>query len=128
MSFLFGRSWRLFIAWRAFENVIHNFLGNRKHPDYMNMVNELLRSFQQLGCKMSIKVHFLHSHLDEFPPNLGDMSDEQGERFHQDIKMMQDRYQGRWDQHMMADYCWNLRRDCASSSHSRKSTKRKFLE
>lgn len=115
-------------AWRAFENVVHNFLGNRKHPDYMNMVDELLRSFQQLGCNMSIKVHFLHSHLDEFPPNLGDMSDEQGERFHQDIKTMEDRYQGRWDQHMMADYCWNIRRDCASSSHSRKSTKRKFLE
>ena len=36
---------------------------------------------------MSIKVHFLHSHLDRFPENLGDVSDEQGERFPQGIKL-----------------------------------------
>ena len=28
---------------------------------------------------MSIKVHYLHSHLDNFPDNCGDYSDEQGE-------------------------------------------------
>ncbi|EFN85286.1 hypothetical protein EAI_02819, partial [Harpegnathos saltator] len=26
--------------------------------------------------------------------------------FHQDIKEMEKRYQGRWDIHMLADYCW----------------------
>ena len=35
---------------------------------------------------MSVKVHYLHSHLDFFPANLGHMSEEQDERFHQDIK------------------------------------------
>ena len=44
---------------------------------------------------MSVKVHFLHSHLDYFPENLGAMSEEQGERFHQDLKTMEKRYQGR---------------------------------
>ncbi|GBM72637.1 hypothetical protein AVEN_238222-1 [Araneus ventricosus] len=39
------------------------------------------------------------------------VSDEQGERFHQDIKEMERRYQGRWDVNMMADYCWCLKRD-----------------
>ena len=34
-----------------------------------------------------------HSHLDFFPPNLGAVSDEQGERFHQDIAIMEKRYQ-----------------------------------
>ena len=43
-----------------------------------------------------------------FPENFGDTSEEQGQRFHQDIKTMEDRYQGRWDIHMMADYWWNL--------------------
>ncbi|GBO44042.1 hypothetical protein AVEN_5001-1 [Araneus ventricosus] len=37
---------------------------------------------------MSLKVHFLDSHLDYFPENLGVVSEEQGERFHQDIKEM----------------------------------------
>ena len=44
---------------------------------------------------MSIKVHFLDNHLERFPENLGDFSEEQGERFHQDIKVMEERYQGR---------------------------------
>ena len=44
---------------------------------------------------MSLKIHFLHSHLDFFPDNLGDVSDEQGERFHQDISVIEIRYQGK---------------------------------
>ena len=35
----------------------------------------------------------LDSHLDFFAENLGTMSDEQGERFHQDIASMEQRYQ-----------------------------------
>ena len=41
---------------------------------------------------MSLKIHFLHSHWDFFPPNLGAVSDEQGERFHQDIATIEKRY------------------------------------
>ncbi|GFW51249.1 uncharacterized protein TNCV_3595311 [Trichonephila clavipes] len=74
---------------------------------------------------MSVKVHFLHSHLDYFPENLGAVSEEQGQRFHQDIKEMECRYQGRWNVNMMADYCWMLKREI-SQEHSRKSTKRSF--
>jgi len=32
-----------------------------------------------------VKLHFLYFHLDFFPANLGDVSEEQGERF-QDMK------------------------------------------
>ena len=45
-----------------------------------------------MGCRMSLKMHFLHSHLDLFPENLGAVSDEQGERLHQDIQAMEERY------------------------------------
>jgi len=55
------------------------------------------------------------------------MCDEQGERFHQDIKEMETRYQGRWDAVMMADYCWTLKRDIPAAEHSRGSKKRKFM-
>jgi len=34
---------------------------------------------------MSLKIHFLKSHLDFFPENLGEVRDEHGERFRQDI-------------------------------------------
>lgn len=115
-------------AWNAFCDVVHNFLGNRKAENYEEIVKELLLSFQALGCRMSIKVHYLHSHLGEFPENLGDVSDEQGERFHQDIKIMEERYQGQWDSNMMADYCWSLMRDIPNAVHHRLSKKRKFMQ
>ena len=54
----------------------------------------MLQKFQVQGCLMSIKLHFLHSHLEHFHENLGDYSEEQGERFHQDIKEMERHYQG----------------------------------
>jgi hypothetical protein len=84
---------------------LKKFLGNVKDPQYEKIVGNMLENLQILGCNMSLKLNFLHFHLDYFPENLGDLSEEQGERFHQDIKEMERRYQGRWDVSMMADYC-----------------------
>ncbi|KAI6650067.1 hypothetical protein LOD99_6282 [Oopsacas minuta] len=91
-------------AWQALSNVVSNFLGNKKASNYKELVTELIDSYHAPDCNMSIKIHYLRDHLDRFPDNLGDMSEEQGERFHQDIKVMEQRYQGSWGTHMMADY------------------------
>ncbi|UYV73527.1 K02A2.6-like [Cordylochernes scorpioides] len=80
-------------AWNSFRNVCKNFLGSVKVENYRDIVNDLLLSYKALGCNMSLKIHFLHSHLDFFPDNLGAVSDEHGERFHQDISSMEKRYQ-----------------------------------
>ncbi|UYV70356.1 PRKCI [Cordylochernes scorpioides] len=80
--------------WNSFRNVCKNFLGSVKVENYRDIVNDLLLSYKALGCNMSLKIHFLHSHLDFFPDNLGAVSDEHGERFHQDISSMEKRYQG----------------------------------
>ena len=113
-------------AWNSFVLVMSHFLGNNKSDNHVELVECMLSNLQKLGCNMSIKLHFLHSHLDRFPKNLGDFSEEQGERFHQDIRTMEERYQGRWDSHMMADYCWSLQRDLPKAVYSRKSYKRSF--
>jgi hypothetical protein len=76
---------------------------------------------------MSLKVHFLGSHLDFFPENLGAVSDEHGERFHQDIYNIEKRYQVKWSLSMLADYCWTLKRDVPQVTYSRKSTTVTFL-
>ena len=115
-------------AWTSFVAVANNFLGNHRDANYKELVKRMLDAFHHLGCNMSIKVHYLHSHLDHFPKNLGDLSEEQGERFHQDLKTMEERYQGRWDDHMMADYCWSIQRDCPLTKHRRAPLKRAFLE
>ncbi|GFX88832.1 uncharacterized protein TNCV_2575391 [Trichonephila clavipes] len=110
----------------SFKLFVTGFLGNKKDPDYKALVAEiLLQNYKILGCNMGVKVHFLHSHLDYFPGNHGAVREEQGERFHQDIKEMERRYQGRWNVNMMANYCWMLKRE-NSQEHSQKSTKRSF--
>jgi len=110
-------------AWFSYVSVIREFLGNTKASNYRNLVDVMLQNFQALGARMSIKLHYLFSHLDYFPENPGDVSEEQGERFHQDIRTMEERYQGRWDSHMTADYCWTLIRDCPEQNHRGKSNK-----
>ncbi|GBN93155.1 hypothetical protein AVEN_49701-1 [Araneus ventricosus] len=75
---------------------------------------------------MSLKVHFLDSHLDYFPENLDAVSEEQGESFHHDIKEMYRRYQGKWNVSMIADYCWMLQRDNPCKVHKGKTEKRTF--
>lgn len=45
---------------------------------------------------MSLNVHLLHSHLDLFPGNYVTVTDEHGERFPQDISVMEKQYQGKW--------------------------------
>ena len=65
-------------------------------------------------------MHYLHSHLDYFPSNLRDISEEQGERFHQNLSVMENRYQGKWDVNMMADFCWMLKRVTVSKRKNRK--------
>ena len=49
------------------------------------MIYELMHNLQALGARMSISIHFLNSHLDYFPENCGNYSEEQGKGFHQDI-------------------------------------------
>ena len=54
---------------------------------------------------MSLKVYFLHSHLDFFPDNLGDIRNEEGERLHQYLQKNEKNYQSFWDERMLSDYC-----------------------
>ena len=82
-------------AWCSYVSVIREFLGNTKASNYQNLVDVMLQNFQALGAKTSIKLRYLFSHLEYFPQNLSDVSDKQGERFHQHIRTMEKRYQGR---------------------------------
>lgn len=108
-------------AWNAFKKICSGLLGKHKAENYTALVDDLIKSYHHLGCNMSLKLHFLHSHLSFFPENAGDVSDEHGERFHQDISRMESRYKGRWSPAMLADFCWNLQRDEPNATHKRKA-------
>jgi hypothetical protein len=112
-------------AWTALKDVCSNFFGNNKADNYQEIVERLLQSYEAMGCNMSLKIHFLHSHLDFFPQNLGAVSEEHGERFHPEIPVMEKLYQGKWSFNM-SDYCWNIIRDVPETNYKRKSSAKKF--
>ena len=114
-------------GWIAFSQIVNNFLGNTKSLKCKKIVQNLLDNFHKLVCNMSVKIHFLHSHLEYFPEDLGALSEEQGERFYLDIKIIEKRYQGQWKINMIANYCWCLKRDGKNFEPSRKSKKRKLV-
>ena len=115
-------------AWCSYVSVVKEFLGKMKAACYQDIVKQMLTNFQALGASMSIKIHYLFSHLGRFPENLGEVSKEQGERFHQAIKNMEMRYQGRWDSHIMSDYCWSLMWDSTQQNYKQKSYKCPFQQ
>ena len=95
-------------AWKAVIKVKNSFLGNQRTDDYENNIKEMIIAFEEQKVKMSLKIHFLKSHLSFFPDDLGKISDQHGERFHQTIHVIESRYRGRCDARMLADFCWFL--------------------
>ena len=63
-----------------------------------------------MRCNMSLKIHLLYLYIDFFEPNLGAVSNEHGERFHQDIKVMEIRYRDKQTVNKLADYSWTILR------------------
>ena len=108
-------------AWLLFKRISKDFLGIHKAANYQDVVQDLLTTYQAMGCNLSLKIHFLESHLNFFPDNLGEVSDEHGERFHQDIMAMEKQCQGKWTSSRLADYCWALKRDVPDATYRRNS-------
>ena len=80
-------------VWLSLQSVIANFLGKHRGSQYRKMVDDLMENFRQIDTCISVKTHFLRSHLDYFLENWGDVREEQGERFHQGISDMEKHYQ-----------------------------------
>ena len=108
-------------TWEVLKGVICRFSGNKRDDNYIRLVTLLLQKNQILGCNMSLKVHFLHSHLDFFPPSCGAVSDKHGERFHQNIAIVEQRFQGRWNETMLVGYCWFVCRDAPELAYKSKA-------
>ena len=57
---------------------------------------------------MSLKVHILDAHLDEFTESMIAYSEEQGKRFDQDILDFERHNQGQYNDCKMGHYIWGL--------------------
>lgn len=112
----------------AMHDVMHNFLGNRRADNYRQIVRNMVEAFVVIRVPMSLKIHFLCNHLDDFVSNLGDYSDQHGERFHQDIFTIENRYSGMSHASMLSDHCWFLIRESSGydTMWKRKANKNYF--
>jgi hypothetical protein len=54
-------------AWLSVKRICKDFLRNHKAVNYKDVVQDLLTSYKAMGCNMSLKIHFLESHLNFFP-------------------------------------------------------------
>ena len=77
-------------------------LYNHGHDQYADNADRKLKAYQQLEARMSLKIPFLHSPLDLFSSNLGEVSDKQGKHSTK-IIVITGRYHGSFDANMMGD-------------------------
>jgi len=54
-------------AWLPLKRICKDVLGNHKAGNYHDIVQDLLTSYKAMGCNMSLKTHFLESHLNPPP-------------------------------------------------------------
>lgn len=87
-------------------------------------MDQILVSYKDMECNMSLKIYFLDLHLDFLPDILRAASSEHGERFPprhfshgKDVP-----YQEPETAQMLTDYCWTLIRDIPGAKRRRKST------
>lgn len=110
-------------AFDGIKNVCENFLGNQKAENYKEIVQQMLDAFDEMKIHISLKIHLLNSHLDDFPANMGDFSDEHGERFHKDVKTIERAYKGKNFGNMLGYHCWTLARYTSPENYKRQAKK-----
>ena len=75
----------------------------------------LWKRFCLLRTQMSVKLNFLRSCMDYFPKNCEDLCEELSAHFHQDIRIIEERYHGHLDVNLLADNSWCLKRDVVAA-------------
>lgn len=103
-------------AWFTFKVIVSNFLENKKLDYYEEIVKNIIKKYNILGSNMNLKLHFLEAHLDFLPKNWDRVSEEQVQRFHKGISEIERCFHGHCDVHLMADYCWCLKRNDPEAS------------
>lgn len=115
-------------AWSSYVAVVENFLGNNRATSYKKDCRELIVNYCNQGCLMSVKLHYIDQHVDDFPENCGKLGEESGERFHQDIKLCEDKFSQYYNKAMIMDYCWFLIDEKEEQIVRRRTFKRRSFE
>lgn len=96
------------VAWDNLKAVIEGVLGIHRIDGWRTLVENMLDSFDIPNVNMSLKIHFMHHHQDQFEAQLPSESNEHGERFHQVSAQLEYWYSGKRLDSLLADLSWNL--------------------
>ena len=88
-------------SWVCLKNVTEKFLVNYRDSNYATIVEKRFQNFQKISSNVSLKIRFLHSHLDYFPEILSKMSKGQNEKSQKDMECMENAIN---DTGMFSDY------------------------
>ena len=91
--------------WKAFKFVAESLLRNQRAENYVQQVENMVTVFRNLGRQRSLKLHFLHSHLDFFRSNLDAVSDQHRKRFHKDTAHAETRYKAKRNVGIIGKHC-----------------------
>ena len=73
-------------------------------------VDSMIKSLVKCGCNYSPKMHCVHCHFDEIFNRQFSVSDEHGERIHQTMRLIEERFIGKCQKSMLCEYIWS---ECA---------------
>lgn len=99
------------IAWDCVKAVIDNVLGSHRAENWRIYIEEMLTAFHQIHVRVSLKIHFLLCHVENFNEQTPAESDEHGERFHQVTARLEHWYSGKKLDSLLGDICWNLQEE-----------------
>lgn len=99
------------VAWDCVKAVIENVLGIHRSENWRILIEDMLNAFHRLNVRMSLKIHFLHHHIEKFAEQSPAESDEHGERFHQVTARLEHWYSGKKLHSLLGDICWNLQEE-----------------
>jgi len=89
-------------------------------------MEDLVTSYETLCCSISLKMHFLLSHLDYFHVSCDATRDEHGVQSDQGISAMENTYKGKRCAAILADYCWKSERDALEIQYKRQTKRALF--
>lgn len=94
--------------WEAYCNVVKGFLGRHRAQDYVARIEKLRQLLVKTGIARTPKIHLLVDHVEKFPKNNSDYSDENAEKFHHELMPIYLRYPVAESQlsSVLSDYLW----------------------
>ena len=92
----------------SYHYIIFLFCLGRANPEpFQQKLNRMYQHFESIGVRMSVKMHYLRSHVNLFQSDLKNISDQHGERVHQTIAIFEKRFShSTYIANMLADFLW----------------------